>query len=145
MDKMNQQFQELLVRKNFKLKMYEEEEAWIYQGKLELNRLHFVDFSVSLSKGEDYSIAQITYRNIAYVKDDRTKSNWYRLLNKLNKNNGIFYYFCLDEQDALFARYVSEVSKDLEYFFHILVQGPALIKQVLPVLEEQFGKFVVLK
>ncbi|WP_170242497.1 hypothetical protein [Streptococcus suis] len=144
MNTVNAAFQSLLKEKKFAMKATEKEQEWIYQGRLALSDVHLARFSVSLSKDPHYAIGQITYQQIAYMKSSDDPAQWYELVNQLNREFGVFYYFCLDEDGSLFARYVSEVSQDLAYFYHILVQGPALIKEVMPLIEERFGKFVVL-
>lgn len=142
---MNQCFQELLATKHFDMRATEKEQEWVYQGKLALNDLHTVSFSVSLSKGDNYSIGQIVYQNIAYIRDGDSRRTWYQLVNELNSSHGLFYHFYLDDEERLLARYRTEVSSDLDYFYHIFVQGTALLQQVVPLLEQVFGKFVVLK
>lgn len=144
MDKMNQAFQAHLKKKQFAVKMTEVSDQWHYAGQLELSAVHKVSFTISLSKGEQYAVAQIVYSNIAYIKPEDDKLDWLETINHLNREQGIFYYFCLDADDKLFARYVTEVSRDIDYLFHILVQGPALIKQTVEKLEKRYGKFVIL-
>lgn len=141
---MNQAFQAHLKKKQFAVKMTEVSDQWHYAGQLELSAVHKVNFTISLSKGEQYAVAQIVYSNIAYIKPEDDKLDWLETINHLNREQGIFYYFCLDADDKLFARYVTEVSRDIDYLFHILVQGPALIKQTVEKLEKRYGKFVIL-
>lgn len=141
---MNRCFQAVLADKQFAMRAYEEEAEWIYRGKLSLSPTQMIPFSVSISKGETYSFAQITYQKIAYIKNQGDLPDWYELINQLNRDQGIYYYFSLDANGNLFARYVTEVSKDWEYFFHILVQGTKLVKEVVLAVEERFGPFVTL-
>ena len=144
-DKINQGFQQLLEEKNFRMKAQELEDEWIYQGKLSLKELHLIGLSVSISKGESYSIAQVIYQKIGYIKDDGQRGEWMEYLNELNLKHGIYYYFCLDEEGYLMARYVTQITHDLENLFQIIVQGTKLLSQVMPELEKRFGTFIVLK
>lgn len=145
MDKINLKFQKLLEERNFRMKSQELEDEWIYQGKFSIKDLHMIGMSISISKGETYSIAQVIYQKIGYIKDDRQRGEWLEYLNALNLKYGIYYYFCLDEDGYLMARYVTQVSHDLENLFQIIIQGPSLLCQIMPELEKRFGAFVILK
>lgn len=144
MDQMNQRFQAVLEAKGFAMKAYEEDDEWVYRGKLALSETQLIPFSVSISKGDSYSFAQITYQKLAYPKSEDQLPDWYAMINALNCERGVFYYFSLDAKGKLFARYMTEVSEDWDYFFHILVQGAKLVKEVVAHVEERFGPFVTL-
>lgn len=138
MDRLNREFQAILAQKNFAMKTEEKEHEWLYHGKLFITEKHIVHFSVSLSKSEESSFGQIVFRNIAFIGNVPNRSEFLELINEINVEYGMFYYFCVDKENNIFARYVNEVAHDLEQFFHVLVQGPVLLKEVLPRLREKF-------
>lgn len=142
MDAINQSFQTITAAKKFPMKAIEEADKWVYKGKLALNDAHVVNFAVSITKGEKRAVAQIVYQDIAYSRSSDSRLEWLELINDLNREMGVYYYFCMDEEDTLFMRYISEVTTDFEAFFNILIQGPSLIQHTLPKIEKKFGTFV---
>ncbi|MFV8064806.1 hypothetical protein ACMZ5S_10235 [Streptococcus pluranimalium] len=132
MDKINQAFHDLMFLKNFQMKATEKEDHWLYEGKLSVKEEHTIDFAVSISKGVKTAIGQIVFRNIASFDPERgNRSSFLELINDLNVTNGAYYYYCLDRDNRVFIRYVSEVNSDIEPFFDILVVGPSLIKTTI--------------
>ncbi|MCU9533790.1 hypothetical protein [Streptococcus sp. CSL10205-OR2] len=144
MDKINERFQNLLKEKSFPMKVIEESDAFIYKGRFSITDVHTIDFAVSLSKGDNRSVAQVVFQNIAYCKNKEEENKWLSFLNQLNREQGIYYYFSMDENQRVFMRYVCEISQDLENLFNVLVQGPYLIKTIMPQIESEFGPFIVL-
>ena len=49
---MNVQFQALLKERNFPMQIIEEEEQFVYKGRLTIDQNFIVDFVASLMKGE---------------------------------------------------------------------------------------------
>lgn len=145
MDQINQAWHDLLVQKSFTMTVIEEVDQTIYKGRFALTDVHLIDFAVSLSKSETKSLGQIVFHKVAYAKGKEERSEWLDALNQLNQHQAIYYYFVLGDDDYVFMRHMTEVTlESLEEFFNILLQGPTLIKNLIPPIEDRFGPFVVL-
>lgn len=145
MDRINQAWHDLLVQKSFTMTVIEEVDQTIYKGRFALTDVHLIDFAVSLSKSETKSLGQIVFHKVAYAKGKEERTEWLDALNQLNQHQAIYYYFVLGDDDYVFMRHMTEVTlESLEEFFNILLQGPTLIKNLIPPIEDRFGPFVVL-
>ncbi|MBF0787901.1 MULTISPECIES: hypothetical protein [unclassified Streptococcus] len=136
MSDLNQTFQQLLEDKGFPLKVKEEEDAIVYKGRLLLFEEHQVDFALSMSKGASECIAQIVFNNLATLANEDERSLWLQGLNLLNLHHGLYYYFALNEENRLFARYVTRVSGDIEDLFYILSKGGYIVERSLTFLTD---------
>lgn len=134
MSDLNQLFQEMLEARGFPLKIKEEEDAFIYKGRVLIFEEHQVDFALSISKGDSECIAQIVFNQLAYLPDRAERSLWLDGLNLLNLQHGLYYYFALDDDNRVFARYVTRVSQDLENLFFILSKGGYIVERSLTFL-----------
>lgn len=135
MNQVNEQFQALLKEKNFPMKVSEGSDGMTYQGKLAVTEGHLVDFAVFLSKGEDETIGQIVFNNVAYMDKESDKSLWLEAINQLNLDQGLYYYFALDHDNRVFARYVTKITSDVENLFQILIKGSRVVRQAVPYLD----------
>lgn len=144
MDAINQAFQEFLDHKDFKMIMTEQEDQWIYQGKFQYSDVHYVDFAVSITKSNTKSLGQIVFNKIGYQRNVKEHVDWLSYINKLNDEKAVYYYFVLGDDNYIYMRYVTELTTDVSTFFNILIQGPSLIGNLLPEIEDKFGSFVVL-
>lgn len=145
MDQINQAWQELLIERGFAMTVAEESDHFLYQGKFALTDVHLIDFAVSLSKSDSKSLGQIVFHKVAYAKGKEERSSWLDYLNQVNQHQSIYYYFVLGDDDYVFMRYMTEVTlHNLQEFFNILLQGPTLIKNLMPLMEDHFGPFIVL-
>ena len=50
MEKINQEFQQLLMKNDFPMKVGFENGQWLYRGKLEITDYHILDFAVSFTQ-----------------------------------------------------------------------------------------------
>lgn len=143
MDKINLHFQELLNSKGFPMKITEDQDAFLYKGSFQLEETHFVNINVQVTKGKERAVGQIVFENVAYCHKPQERFAWLEMINELNCESGVYYYFCLGKDNRVFMRYVTELADNLDPFFNILIQGPYLIKRVIEKLEKRFGAFVV--
>lgn len=144
MDQINEKFQQFLSGKNFVLKKQETDQSWIYQGKLQINEFHMVDFAIQLDKEDKEAIYQIVFTNIAYCRNLKEYSEWVTLINELNVEQAGSYYFCLDSEGKVFLRHIGIVKNDLEQLFRILTSAGEVIRQASQKIEHQFGVTVIL-
>ena len=135
MDAMNRNFQLLLENKNFPMQIVEEDEQFIFKGRLSVTEDYVVDFAVSLLKSDDHTPGQIIFNNVAYMNDGETREQWLEWINTFNLHHGLYYYFALEQDGRLFARHVTEVFH-VEDFFNVLSKGGHVIRHVLSVLNE---------
>ena len=126
MDAMNRNFQLLLENKNFPMQIVEEDEQFIYKGRLSVTKDYVVDFATP---------GQIIFNNVAYMNDGETREQWLEWINTLNLHHGLYYYFALEQDGRLFARHVTEVFH-VEDFFNVLSKGGHVIRHALSVLNE---------
>ncbi|MCU9533648.1 hypothetical protein [Streptococcus sp. CSL10205-OR2] len=145
MDKVNESFQRTLAKKQFFLKIIEKPSEWHYKGKFAVSEKHMIDFGVSITKGQSKGIGQIIYQNLAYCPDKESRLAWLEFINDLNRQLGIYYYFCLDEDGYVYMRHFRDVTTELEDFFNTIIQAPNLIRKVLVMFEERFGSRSVFK
>ncbi|WP_368396818.1 hypothetical protein [Streptococcus oralis] len=144
MDQINDKFQQFLSEKNFVLKKQETDQSWIYQGKLQINEFHVVDFAIQLDKEDKEAIYQIVFTNIAYCRNLEERSKWESLVNELNVGQSGSYYFCIDNDGKVFLRHIGIVKDDLEQLFRILTSAGEVIRQASQKIEHQFGVTVIL-
>ena len=144
MDQINDKFQQFLSEKNFVLKKQETDQSWIYQGKLQINEFHMVDFAIQLDKEDKEAIYQIVFTNIAYCRNLEERSKWESLVNELNVEQAGSYYFCIDNDGKVFLRHIGIVKDDLEQLFRILTSAGEVIRQASQKIEHQFGVTVIL-
>ena len=144
MDQINEKFQQFLSGKNFVLKKQETDQSWIYQGKLQINEFHMVDFAIQLDKEDKEAIYQIVFTNIAYCRNLEERSKWESLVNELNVEQAGSYYFCIDNDGKVFLRHIGIVKDDLEQLFRILTSAGEVIRQASQKIEHQFGVTVIL-
>ena len=135
MDAMNRDFQRLLESKNFPMQIVEEEEQFIYKGRLSIKEDYIVDFAVSLLKADEHTPGQIIFNNVTYMAEGETREQWLEWINTLNLHHGLYYYFALEQDGRLFARYVTEVFH-VEDFFNVLSKGAHVMRHVLSILSE---------
>lgn len=143
-DQINDKFQQFLSEKNFVLKKQETDQSWIYQGKLQINEFHMVDFAIQLDKEDKEAIYQIVFTNIAYCRNLEERSKWESLVNELNVEQAGSYYFCIDNDGKVFLRHIGIVKDDLEQLFRILTSAGEVIRQASQKIEHQFGVTVIL-
>ncbi|MDO4432260.1 MAG: hypothetical protein Q4B80_02960 [Aerococcaceae bacterium] len=143
MDRINEAFQEILSSRGFPMKTEAKERHYEYKSRFELEETHYISIHVMLTKGEESSVGQIVFEDIAYCRNNAERAAWLEVINELNNSDGVYYYFCLSEDNRVFMRYVTEVTQNIESYFNILLQGPYLIQRIMPKLEEKFGPFVV--
>ncbi len=143
-DQINDKFQQFLSEKNFVLKKQETDQSWIYQGKLQINEFHVVDFAIQLDKEDKEAIYQIVFTNIAYCRNLEERSKWESLVNELNVGQAGSYYFCIDNDGKVFLRHIGIVKDDLEQLFRILTSAGEVIRQASQKIEHQFGVTVIL-
>lgn len=143
-DQINEKFQQFLSGKNFVLKKQETDQSWIYQGKLQINEFHMVDFAIQLDKEDKETIYQIVFTNIAYCRNLEERSKWESLVNELNVEQAGSYYFCIDNDGKVFLRHIGIVKDDLEQLFRILTSAGEVIRQASQKIEHQFGVTVIL-
>lgn len=139
MDKVNQTFQDLLLQHQFPMKAIEEDNQWVYRGKLSISPTYLVDFAVSLAKSDKRSTCQIVFNNLAYCSAYENRDKWLNCLNSINVNQGLYYYFALDGDGRVFARYIGEVSTHLDELFYILINGGKIVRSALQVIESMVG------
>lgn len=135
MDAMNRDFQRLLESKNFPMQIVEEEEQFIYKGRLSIKEDYIVDFAVSLLKADEHTPGQIIFNNVTYMAEGETREQWLEWINTFNLHHGLYYYFALERDGRLFARYVTEVFH-VEDFFNVLSKGARVMRHVLSILSE---------
>ncbi|MBJ8325285.1 hypothetical protein [Streptococcus pacificus] len=145
MDKVNESFQRTLAKKQFFLKIVEKPSEWHYKGKFSVSEKHLIDFGISITKGQSKGIGQIIYQNIAYCSDKDSRLEWLEFINNLNRQLGIYYYFCLEDNGYVYMRHIRDVTTELEDFFNTIIQAPSLIRKVLVMFEERFGSRSVFK
>ena len=104
---MNVQFQALLKERNFPMQIIEEEEQFVYKGRLTIDQNFIVDFVASLMKGEGDTPGQIVFQNIATIAEGETREQWLNWLNQLNLYHSLYYYFASEANGNIFARYVT--------------------------------------
>ena len=143
-DQINEKFQRFLDGKKFALKKQETDQSWIYQGKLQINEFHMVDFAIQLDKEDKEAIYQIVFTNIAYCRNLEERSKWESLVNELNVEQAGSYYFCIDNDGKVFLRHIGIVKDDLEQLFRILTSAGEVIRQASQKIEHQFGVTVIL-
>lgn len=143
-DQINDKFQQFLSEKNFVLKKQETDQSWIYQGKLQINEFHMVDFAIQLDKEDKEAIYQIVFTNIAYCRNLEERSKWESLVNELNVEQAGSYYFCIDNDGKVFLRHIGIVKDDLEQLFRILTSAGEVIRQASQKIEHQFCVTVIL-
>ena len=136
---MNVQFQALLKERNFPMQIIEEEEQFVYKGRLTISQNFIVDFVASLIKGEGDTPGQIVFQNIATMAEDETREQWLNWLNQLNLYHSLYYYFASEANGKIFARYVTQVN-DVEDFFYILSKGGTVVRNVVATLDNMRAK-----
>lgn len=136
MDFINQRFQTLLEKRRFPLQIEETEECFIYKGGLEVSRGRVIEFAVSLEKKDTYAVGQIVFNHLIAVSDESDAVKAYQVVNTLNQSQGLYYYFVVDSDYQIFARYVAMVS-EVDTFFHILLKGVEIIPTAIFLLDEQ--------
>ena len=137
MDKINQGFQDLLSKKQFKLKTTEESERFIYQGQLDAGQGHIIDFGASLTKSDILSIGQIVYNNIAYCSEDSHRPFWLETINAINLEYGLYYYMGMEPDGRIFLHHTGLVAQDIIPFFNMLVSGSEITSQILSIITEK--------
>ena len=144
MERLNQEFQQLLIKNDFPMKVNFENGQWIYKGKLEVTDYHILDFVVAFSQiGErDGVVCQILFNNVAYCKSYEKRGEWLDFLNQLNVEMGLYYYLCLENDGRIFARYITEVYQDVETVYNVLNAGVNVMIHVLEKIESKFGPIV---
>ena len=136
---MNVQFQALLKERNFPMQIIEEEEQFVYKGRLTISQNFIVDFVASLIKGEGDTPGQIVFQNIATMAEDETREQWLNWLNQLNLYHSLYYYFASEANGKIFARYVTQVNY-VEDFFYILSKGGTVVRNVVATLDNMRAK-----
>lgn len=140
MDKINRSFQDLLTTKNFNMKITDDAERFIYQGKLDIGGGKIVDFAATLTKNDILSIGQIVYNNIAYCTDFRQRPIWLEIINELNLKHGLYYYLGMEESGRIFLRHTGLVAQDIVPFFNMLVSGSEITGEILYQMEQGLQK-----
>lgn len=135
----NIQFQALLKERNFPMQVTEEEEQFVYKGRLSISNNFFVDFAASLMKGDGETPGQIVFQNIASMAEDETREQWLEWLNQLNLYHSLYYYFASEVDGKVFARYVTQVAH-VEDFFYILSKGGMVIRNAVATLDNLRAK-----
>ena len=136
---MNVQFQALLKERNFPMQIIEEEEQFVYKGRLTIDQNFIVDFVASLMKGEGDTPGQIVFQNIATIAEGETREQWLNWLNQLNLYHSLYYYFASEANGNIFARYVTQVNH-VEDFFYILSKGGTVVRNVVATLDNMMAK-----
>ena len=136
---MNVQFQGLLKERNFPMQIIEEEEQFVYKGRLTISQNFMIDFAASLMKGEGDTPGQIVFQNIATMAEDETREQWLNWLNQLNLYHSLYYYFASEVNGNIFARYVTQVNH-VEDFFYILSKGGTVVRNVVATLDNMRAK-----
>lgn len=144
MERLNKEFQQLLIKNDFPMKVSFENDQWLYKGKLEVTDYHILDFVVAFSQvGErDGAVCQILFNNVAYCKSYEKRGEWLDFLNQLNVEMGLYYYLCLENDGRIFARYITEVYQDVEMVYNVLNAGVNVMIHVLEKIESKFGPIV---
>ena len=135
----NVQFQGLLKERNFPMQIIEEEEQFVYKGRLTISQNFMIDFAASLMKGEGDTPGQIVFQNIATMAEDETREQWLNWLNQLNLYHSLYYYFASEVNGNIFARYVTQVNH-VEDFFYILSKGGTVVRNVVATLDNMRAK-----
>lgn len=135
----NVQFQGLLKERNFPMQIIEEEEQFVYKGRLTISQNFMIDFVASLMKGEGDTPGQIVFQNIATMAEDETREQWLNWLNQLNLYHSLYYYFASETNGNIFARYVTQVNH-VEDFFYILSKGGTVVRNVVATLDNMRAK-----
>ena len=136
---MNVQFQALLKERNFPMQIIEEEEQFVYKGRLTIDQNFIVDFVASLMKGDGDTPGQIVFQNIATIAEGETREQWLNWLNQLNLYHSLYYYFASEANGNIFARYVTQVNH-VEDFFYILSKGGTVVRNVVATLDNMRAK-----
>lgn len=104
MDKLNAQFQNLLVSRSFILKT-EKGSRWLfYKGRLTLDEELLVDFTIQVPCSDHREVVQIVFEDLAFCQAHSQKSAWLKHLNTLNREHGVYYYFCLRDNGSIFCQ-----------------------------------------
>lgn len=135
MDQINYQFQQLLQQKQFHLKQIEEEEAWVYRGKIAMNPKHVVDFAIMIRKSEGRAIGQIVFQNIDYCTNFSEREKWLTFINQWNLSHSVYYYMCMEQDGGIFIRHITEIMTDIESFYNIIIAGSAVARQAIEQLQ----------
>lgn len=134
-------FKELLHQNGLHMKEGEQNDAWVFKGRLAVSDHHMVDFAVLLSKQEP-STYQVVFNNVAYCKDYNQQATYLEHINQFNAQQGVYYYLALDTDGRIFARHVHLVQYDVEYCVQILLTGVNVVRQAVSYFTKTFGEFV---
>lgn len=129
MDALNAHFQDLLAQRQFPLKTTVTPEGIQYQGRLGLDESKTVDFKIHIPRSETREVVQIVFEHLATCIDVSQRQNWLAYLNDVNTQHGVSYYFCLREDNEVFARYILPVDPDrTEVILELLQIGGHLVR-----------------
>lgn len=117
----------------------------LYQGRVALTTYHVIDFGIAITDTTGNARCQIVYNNIAYYKPSTSYQAFLEAINRLNVELGTYYYFALDNDGRVFARYVVDVTEDtIDHLYDLLVLGSRLVKQAVMRLSNTYGTYVKL-
>lgn len=144
LEKLNQDFQQLLVQNDFPMKVSFNDNQWLYQGKLEISDYHILDFAISFRKIGmlEGAICQIIFNNVGFCKSYEKRGEWLEFLNQLNVEMGLYYYLGLENDGRIFARHIMKVHHDVQMIYDLLNEGANVMVYVIEQMEEKFGPIV---
>lgn len=145
MSKVNENFLKRLNERGVQMKIEEGEGMAIYRGKLGVNEHHIVDFAVSITNDDENATCQIVFNNVAYCKSFEEKAIWFEILNELNLTQGVYYYFAMDRDGRIFARYITQITSDIDQFIDVFLAGVSIVQQATRHFTDEFGAFVVVE
>lgn len=133
---------EQLHQNGLHMKEEEQNEAWVFKGRLAVSEHHMVDFAVLLSK-EEPATYQVVFNNVAYCKDYNQQATYLGCINEFNAQQGVYYYLALDTDGRIFARHVHLVEQDVSQCVQTLLTGVNFVRQAVAYFNDKFGEFVV--
>ncbi|MBF0779856.1 MULTISPECIES: hypothetical protein [unclassified Granulicatella] len=111
------------------------DELVLYHVDFTLSPTHILRMEMIFQAYVDKTDIQLTYRYASFVKDYQRRAEVLELINQLNESHTGYYRLFLAGDGEVYLKTLMRVHDDILPAYESLIQGPPIVRGLLPDLE----------
>lgn len=131
-----ERFDVLFAEKNVPVQKEQiSDELVLYHVDFTLKPTHLLRMEMIFQTNVDKTDIQLTYRYASFVKDYHKRGEVLELINQLNESHTGYYRLFLAGDGEVYLKTLIRVHDNVLPAYETLIQGPAIVRAILPDLE----------
>lgn len=117
-----------------------DESLVIYVVEFNLKPTHVLRLEVIVEKDTSSCDVQIGYRYVSLLREYNKRHELFEIINQLNEAQTGYYTLYLAQDGEVYMKKLVRSGLDVQPIYEMIIQGPAIIRHILPTLEKITGE-----